>query len=190
MKSNHDSPAQSSTAPLPASTRVYVQGELYADVRVPMREIALTATKRFDGSREANEPVRVYDCSGPWGDPSFEGDVTQGLPALRAPWILDRGDVAEYAGREVRPMDNGYLSSKHVEFASSAERNRLVEFPGLKRRPMRASAGHPVSQLWYARKGVITPEMEFIAIRENMRRARIAEMSKDLVRNDLEKQHE
>ena len=190
MKSNHDSPAQSSTAPLPASTRVYVQGELYAHVRVPMREIALTATKRFDGSREANEPVRVYDCSGPWGDPSFEGDVTQGLPALRAPWILDRGDVAEYAGREVRPMDNGYLSSKHVEFASSAERNRLVEFPGLKRRPMRASAGHPVSQLWYARKGVITPEMEFIAIRENMRRARIAEMSKDLVRNDLEKQHE
>jgi phosphomethylpyrimidine synthase len=92
-------------------------------------------------------------------------------------------------------MDNGYLSGKHAEYASTSERNRLIEFPGLtgnKRKPLRASAGHPVTQLWYARRGIITPEMEFIAIRENMGRAqqtKLAELDKDLVRNELDKQH-
>src|SRR6185503_15863695 len=100
------------------------------------------------------------------------GSVEEGLPALRAKWIRSRGDVDEYAGREVKPQDNGYLSGKHAEFASKAEKNRLVEFPGLKsrrRRPLRASQSHPVTQLWYAKQGIITPEMEFIAIRENLR---------------------
>jgi phosphomethylpyrimidine synthase len=132
-----------------------------------MREIALSPTKAINGSIEVNEPVRVYDASGPWGDPNYQGDVRQGLPALRREWIVARGDVAEYDGREVKPQDNGYLSSQHAQYASQAERNRLVEFPGLKRKPLRASAGHSVSQLWYARQGIITPEMEFIAIREN-----------------------
>ena len=132
-----------------------------------MREIAVSPTKRFDGRVEVNEPVRVYDCSGPWGDSEFHGDVTAGLPPVRESWIRARADVAEYDGRPVQPMDNGYLSGAHADYASQAEKNPLVEFPGLRRRPLRASAGHPVSQLWYARQGIVTPEMEYIAIREN-----------------------
>ena len=128
--------------------------------------------------------------------PHFTGKSEEGLPALRREWILKRGDVEEHDGREVKPKDNGYLSGKHAEFASKAEKNRLVEFPGLsgqRRRPLRASKGHPVTQLWYAKQGIITPEMEFIAIRENMKIAdcevRIAELSGDNKRNDLDKQH-
>src|SRR5204863_74938 len=192
MIASKDSFEPHSSEQLPASKKVFVEGALHKDVRVPMREIELTPTKSYIGAIEANEPVRVYDCSGPWGDESFTGRAEEGLPALRRDWILQRGDVEEHAGREVKPMDNGYLSGKHVEFASKAEKNRLVEFPGLtsqRRRPLRAKAGKVVTQLAYARAGIITPEMEFIAIRENMGRAKIAEMSKDNVRNDLDKQH-
>jgi phosphomethylpyrimidine synthase len=181
-----------SSEQLPASSRVYVEGVLHPEVRVPMREIALAPTKAFNGRIEENEPVRVYDTSGPWGDPAFKGTAEEGLPAVRSSWIEGRGDVEAYDGRPVLPQDNGYLSAVHAEYASAAERNRLVEFPGLngqRRRPLRASAGHPVTQLWYARQGVITPEMEFIAIRENMRRAAIADLTHDLVRSDLNKQH-
>ncbi|HWC61087.1 MAG TPA: phosphomethylpyrimidine synthase ThiC, partial [Verrucomicrobiae bacterium] len=181
-----------SSEALPNSTKVYVPGEIHPDVRVPMREIAITPTKTYSGAIEPNAPVRVYDCSGPWGDPNFTGTVEEGLPALREKWIRARGDVEEYNGREVKPQDNGYLSGKHAEFASQAEKNRLVEFPGLKanrRKTLRAKIGRVVTQLAYARAGVITPEMEFIAIRENMGRAKIAEMADDIVRNDLEKQH-
>src|SRR4051812_13630626 len=181
-----------SSEALPNSTRVYVPGEIHPEVQVPMREIAITPTKTYSGAIEPNAPVRVYDCSGPWGDPNFTGTAEEGLPAVRDKWIRARGDVDEYSGREVKPQDNGYLSGKHAEFASQAEKNRLVEFPGLKanrRRTLRAKPGKVVTQLAYARAGVITPEMEFIAIRENMGRAKIAEMSKDIVRNDLDKQH-
>ena len=180
-----------SSEQLPASTRVYVQGQIHPDIRVPMREITLSPTKAFNGRIEMNEPVRVYDCSGPWGDPTFHGKSEEGLPALRGKWIAARNDVIAYDGREVKPQDNGYLSGKHAEFASTAERNRLVEFPGLhgeRRRPLKAT-GHPVTQLWYAKQGIITPEMEFIAIRENMKRAQIADFTNDIVRNDLDKQH-
>ncbi len=192
MIATKDSIQPHSSTQLPASTRVYLEGRIHPDVRVPVREIELSPTKTFSGELEANEPVRVYDCSGPWGDPSFTGKSDEGLPALRAKWIAARADVAEYDGREVKPQDNGYLSGKHAEYASKAEKNRLVEFPGLKgqrRRPLKASAGHPVTQLWYARQGIVTPEMEFIAIRENMGRAKLAEMSQDIVRDDLDKQH-
>jgi phosphomethylpyrimidine synthase len=181
-----------SSEALPNSTKVYLPGEIHPEVRVPMREIAVTPTKTYSGAIEPNAPVRVYDCSGPWGDPNFSGTVEEGLPALREQWVRARGDVEEYDGREVKPQDNGYLSGKHAEFASQAEKNRLVEFPGLKanrRRTLRAKAGKVVTQLAYARAGVITPEMEFIAIRENMGRAKIADMTNDVVRNDLEKQH-
>ena len=181
-----------SSEQLPASSRVYVEGVLHPEVRVPMREITLAPTKAFNGRIEENEPVRVYDTSGPWGDPAFKGTAEEGLPAVRSSWIEGRGDVEAYDGRPVLPQDNGYLSAVHAEYASAAERNRLVEFPGLngqRRRPLRASAGHPVTQLWYARQGVITPEMECIAIRENMRRAAIADLAHDLVRSDLNKQH-
>jgi len=163
--SKHDE----SRAPLPASTRIYIQGEIHPEVQVPMREITLSDTKAFNGRIEKNEAVLVYDCSGPWGDPDFRGTSEEGLPALRREWILKRGDVEAYDGREVQPQDNGYLTEKHAEFASKSERaNRFVEFPGLtanRRKPLRAK-GKPVTQKWYADNGIITPEMEFIAIRE------------------------
>ena len=181
-----------SSEQLPASKKVFVEGSLHQDIRVPMREIEVSDTKSYTGAIEKNAPVRVYDCSGPWGDPAFTGKSDEGLPALRRDWILKRGDVEEYDGREVKPMDNGYLSGKHAEFASAAEKNRLVEFPGLlgqRRKPLRAKAGKVVTQLAYARAGIITPEMEFIAIRENMGRARISDMANDIVRNQLDKQH-
>ncbi len=185
---SHDASRQ----PLPASTRVYVHGGIHPSVRVPMREITLSDTKSFNGRIEKNEAVRVYDCSGPWGDPAFTGTVEEGLPALRREWIMQRGDVEEYEGRPVKPQDNGYLTERHAEYASQSEKsNRLREFPGLtagRRQPLRAK-GKPVTQLQYARDGIITPEMEFIAIRENMRRTKIADMTEDIVRNDLDKQH-
>ena len=175
---------------LPNSRRVYLSGTLFPDIRVPMREITLAPTRALNGTSEANEPVRVYDCSGPWGDPAFCGDVTQGLPRVREPWIRARADVEEYEGRAVAPMDNGYLSEQHAEYASSAEKNRLVEFPGLRRKPLRASAGHPVTQMWYARQGIITPEMEYIAIRENQGLERLRDqLSEKTVRNALTHQH-
>jgi phosphomethylpyrimidine synthase len=109
-----------SSEQLPASTRVYLHGRIHSDVRVPVREIALSPTKTFSGELEANEPVRVYDCSGPWGDPAFTGTSDEGLPTPRAKWVADRADVEPYDGREVKPQDNGYLSGKHAEYASKA----------------------------------------------------------------------
>src|SRR5256885_609498 len=86
---------QASDAPLPNSKKVYVGGELHADLRVPFREISLAPTKNISGEIEVNEPVRVYDTSGPWGDPAQQLDVTQGLPSLRSNWIYARGDIEE-----------------------------------------------------------------------------------------------
>lgn len=193
MPATNSSPVESpSQEPLPNSSRVYVAGTLHPDIRVPMREITLSPTRGFDGKSIENQPVRVYDTSGPWGDPAFQGSAEQGLPPLRSDWVLRRADVSEYEGREVKPQDNGYLSRQHAEYASLAERNRLVEFPGLRgqrRRPLRASAGHPVTQLWYARQGIITPEMEFIAIRESMRESKMSDQKADIIRNELDKQH-
>lgn len=181
-----------SSEQLPNSTRIYVQGELYPLVQVPMREIGVSTSKLMNGQTEENAAVRVYDCSGPWGDPEFKGTPEEGLPALRRDWVLNRDDVEAYEGREVKPQDNGYLSGKHVEYASKAERNRLIEFPGLtseRRQPLRSKGDHPVTQLWYAQQGIITPEMEYIAIRENMGRAKIADLRNDILRTDLNKQH-
>ena len=192
MIASKDSFEPHSSEQLPARKKVFIAGTIHPDIRVPMREIEVTPTTSYTGAITPNAPVRVYDCSGPWGDPAFTGKSDEGLPALRRDWILKRGDVEEHDGREVKPQDNGYLSGKHAEFASQAEKNRLVEFPGLKgqrRRPLRAKAGKVVTQLAYARAGIITPEMEYIAIRENMGRAKISEMSKDILRNDLDKQH-
>ncbi|HUA36936.1 MAG TPA: phosphomethylpyrimidine synthase ThiC [Candidatus Sulfopaludibacter sp.] len=197
MIATKDSFEPHSSEQLPKSKKIYVQGELHKDVRVPMREIELTATKSHAGAIEPNEPVRVYDCSGPWGDPKFTGTVEQGLPALRANWIRSRGDVEEYDGRPVQPIDDGYLSEKHRGLDRAKRQDetsfRLEGLTAPRRKPLRAAKGNPVTQLWYARQGVVTPEMEFIAIRENQgiadRRLRIAELSKDNVRNDLNKQH-
>ena len=164
----------SSTDQLPNSRKVYVAGKLHPDLRVPFREISLAPTKTMSGEIEVNEPVRVYDTSGPWGDADQHLHVTEGLPALRAKWIRDRADVEEIDGRAVRPIDDGYLSDKHA--ASSNGRNgnpsSIFHSPSSRaRKPLRARAGKAVTQLWYAREGIITPEMEFIAIRENVAQA-------------------
>jgi phosphomethylpyrimidine synthase len=155
----------------PNSKRVYVSDELHPDVRVPFREISLAPTKSMNGETEANEPVRVYDTSGPWGDPSVMLDPLQGLPPLRRDWVLKRGDVDEIEGRVVRPIDDGYLSDKHAAVAVKGPTFNGAGAPS-RRKPFRASTGHPVTQLWYARQGIVTPEMEFIAIRENLGRER------------------
>ncbi|MBP7825620.1 MAG: phosphomethylpyrimidine synthase ThiC [Verrucomicrobia bacterium] len=197
MIATQESFAPPSREQLPASRRIYVPGALHAEIRVPMREIHLTATKSLAGTPLPNEPVRVYDTSGPWGDPEFHGSVEQGLPALRRDWILKRGDVEEYEGRPVQPLDDGYLSEDHRTAAHAKRQDetsyRLEGLIAPRRQPLRAKPGKIVTQLQYARAGVITPEMEYIAIRENLRRAecgiQIAELSHDIARNDLNKQH-
>ncbi|MBV9009040.1 MAG: phosphomethylpyrimidine synthase ThiC [Verrucomicrobia bacterium] len=174
---------------MPNSRRVYVNGELHPDIRIPFREISQSPTKNLRGELEPNEPIRVYDTSGPWGDPEFRGEVEQGLPPMRLEWIRARNDTTEYDGRTVRPQDNGYLSEQH----SSVGRDRWARRPGTNsaRKPRHASAGHPVTQMWYARQGIITPEMEFIAIRENLGRAQsqIANRKSQIPRNDLAFRH-
>jgi phosphomethylpyrimidine synthase len=155
-----------SSEQLPGSKRVYVAGQIHPDVRVPMREIELRPTKSYTGAIEQNEPVRVYDCSGPWGDPEFKGTVEAGLPALRRDWILKRGDVEKYKGRPVKPIDDGYLTEARHQDETSFHLDKTA-LP--KRKILRAKSDKVVTQLAYARAGIITPEMEFIAIRENMR---------------------
>ncbi len=190
MIANKEEAQSPSRQSLPCSTRVYLSGSQYPDIKVPLREIALHDTHSVNGQVHANEPVRVYDTSGPWGDPEFTGLVTEGLPATRDSWVHARGDVEAYEGREVRPGDNGYLSTKHAESAAESRADAALKpFPGLKRKPLRASKGHPVTQLWYARQGIVTPEMEFIAIRENMGRAKMAEASRTSNQTSLEHQH-
>src|SRR5205814_3758058 len=153
---------------LPNSKKIYVSGTLHEDVRVPFREISLAPTKTIAGGIEVNEPVRVYDASGSWGDPDFSGDAEQGLPPLRTKWIRARGDVEEYDGRVVRPIDDGYLSEKHAASRNGDSSFVIIRHSSFSaRKPLRAKIGKAVTQLWYARHGIITPEMEFIAIRES-----------------------
>ncbi|HEX5875732.1 MAG TPA: phosphomethylpyrimidine synthase ThiC, partial [Pyrinomonadaceae bacterium] len=159
----------SESNPLPNSRRVYVQGKL-PGVRVPFREIAQNPSRNFDGTLAPNPPVRVYDTSGSWGDKDVECDVREGLPQLRRDWITSRGDVEEYEGREPRPIDDGYLTFDAAKRARVKDVGRLEDFPTLRRSVLRAKTGSCVTQLHYARRGIITPEMEFIAIRENLGR--------------------
>jgi len=141
------------------SKKVYVEGSR-PDILVPMREIVLSPTTGSFGNEE-NAPIRVYDTSGPYTDPAYQVDITKGLPALRNAWIQERGDVEAYEGRSIKPEDNGF---RHVDDPRIQEN----VFPELARKPLRAKKGKNVTQLHYARKGIITPEMEFVAIRENM----------------------
>ena len=188
MIASNDSFERSSRDQLPSSDKVYISGKIHKDISVPMREISLNSTKTIDGNIEENEAVRVYDTSGPWGDPKYKGKATDGLPALRAKWIRNRNDVEEYNGRKIQPIDNGYLSENHAKNAAQSEKqNRLTEFPNLNKLPLRASNNHPVTQLWYARQGIITAEMEYIAIRENMGLAKLLEEAPP---NHLHHQHE
>jgi phosphomethylpyrimidine synthase len=156
----------------PNSERIYCRGKNHENIAVSMREISLSSSEKPNGLIEPNAPIKVYDTSGPWGDPNFNGNVTKGLPALRREWILNRGDVTEYDGRTPVPEDNGYLSDKHAEDYNKKKKakNRLLEYPGLKRKPLKSDGSGPVTQLHYAREGIITAEMEYIAIRENLGR--------------------
>ncbi len=158
-----------------------------------MREITLTPTRKANGTEIPNEPVRVYDTSGAWGDASFHGDATLGLPPIRAAWIRERGDVEETAGRTVKPVDDGYLSEKQRELAEAeGRRNPLKAFDRAGRPVLRARPGRKVTQLQQAREGRITPEMEYVAIRENTRLQRereLPEMTARGPRNSLWRQH-
>lgn len=140
----------------PASKKVYLQGSR-PDILVPMREIELSPTITELGE-SLNEPFRVYDTSGKYTEANYKVNIEKGLPEIKSTWIYERNDVEEYEGRQVKPQDNGYQSM--VKMQNGAE------FPFLKRKPLRAKKGMNVTQMHYARKGIITPEMEFIAIRE------------------------
>lgn len=144
--------------PFPGSRKVYIQGSR-PDIAVPEREIALHDTNTPQGV-EHNEPLRVYDTSGPMTDPEFQMDIRKGLPALRNHWIMERGDVEEYEGRAVKPEDNG--------LKPGGRRAGAEEYPGFRGQPLRAQAGRCVTQMHYARQGLITPEMEYAAIREGV----------------------
>jgi len=141
------------------SKKVYVEGTR-PDILVPMREIQLSPTTGSFGE-ENNAPVRVYDTSGPYTDPTYKVDITKGLPALRSAWIKERGDVEEYEGRTIKPEDNGFRKADDPRMKENV-------FPELSRKPLRAKKGRNVTQLHYARQGIITPEMEFVAIREHV----------------------
>ena len=175
-----------SREPFPNSKKVYVEGTIHP-IKVAMREIALTETKhhgRFNGdgapsngangsngngnghsSSEYNPPVTVYDTSGPYTDPEVEIDVYKGLEALRKDWILDRGDVAQ-----LDAPSSEYGTERLGD--TSLDSIRFPHPP----KPLVANSDKPVTQLYYARQGIITPEMEYIAIRENQRIDQIKEL--------------
>ncbi|HEV8579723.1 MAG TPA: phosphomethylpyrimidine synthase ThiC [Thermoanaerobaculia bacterium] len=146
------------TDPFPSSTKVYVEGS-QPGVRVPMREIRVGPTRTHTGLTVENPPVTVYDTSGPYTDPEARIDVYQGLPPLRRAWIEGRGDVEELAS----------VSSLFGRQRAADPLLAPIRFPRL-RRPLRAKPSGNVTQMHYARRGIVTPEMEFIAIRENQRR--------------------
>uniref|UniRef100_UPI00384C3EFB phosphomethylpyrimidine synthase ThiC n=1 Tax=Sulfurovum mangrovi TaxID=2893889 RepID=UPI00384C3EFB len=136
--------------PLPGSEKVYIEGKIHTDIRVPMRKITLSN----------EDTLHVYDTSGPYTDPNVEIDVEKGIPAIRKSWIEGRGDVEAYQGRIMEPEDNGYNTEEQLEFVTAGSK-------GLVRTPFKAKEGKNVTQLHYARAGIITPEMEFVAMREN-----------------------
>ncbi len=149
--------------PLPQSRKIYVGGSR-PDIRVPMREISQSDTPTAMGG-EQNPPILVYDCSGPYTDPQARIDIRKGLPALRQNWIEERGDT-----EELPALSSAYGRSREADPALAAMRFDL------KRKPRRAKAGLNVSQMHYARRGIVTPEMEFIAIRENQKRENLSEL--------------
>ncbi len=150
------------TGPIRGSRKVHVGARTGSGVRVAMREIDLEG---------GEEPVRVYDTSGPYTDTEVAIDINAGLAEKRAEWIRARGDVEEYDAREVKPEDNGQLGPDRS--------GGVPQFPSTVKRPLRAKSGMNVSQMHYARKGIITPEMEYVAERENLGR----ELAKDFVRD-------
>ena len=149
--------------PHPASTKIYVPGQVHPEIRIPMRQVALSN----------GESATLYDTSGPYTDPTAHIDVRAGLPDLRTPWIVARGDTEGYVGRDAKAVDDGTRREDRTD-PSDPEVQRIAalraQAAGLQRSPRRAMAGANVSQMHYARRGIITPEMEFISIRENSQR--------------------
>jgi len=168
---------EAAVQPLPNSRKIYVEGS-QPDIRVPMREISQADTPLMYGGEpgpdgapvrsEPNPPIFVYDCSGPYSDPAAKIDIRRGLPALRTRWIEARGDTEVLTD----------LSSEYGRQQAANPALAAMRFPDLARTPRRAKAGMNVSQMHYARKGIVTPEMEFIAIRENNNRAAYLESLK------------
>src|SRR5690606_12788320 len=151
IKSNPSAvPTTVTREPFPASKKVYRPGVIHPDIRVAMREIELSPTRGSsrDDAPTPNAPVTVYDTSGPFTDPAIDIDVRKGLPKLRREWILKRGDVEEMPGP----------SSAYGLDRLADGRLDAVRFPNL-HKPLRAKAGQAVTQLEYARRGIITPEM-------------------------------
>ncbi len=155
---------QAAIKPLPNSRKIYVEGSR-PDVRVPMREITQSDTPASFGTIEKNPPLYVYDTSGPYTDPSVKIDLRAGLPALRGPWIDERSDTEQLSGP----------TSIYGRKRLTDPRLAKVRFSP-KRKPRRAKVGMNVSQMHYARRGIVTPEMEFVAIRENQRRENLSEI--------------
>ena len=143
---------------LPASQKIYVETDGEHKLRVPFREISLSPSKGFDGAIELNEPVRVYDTSGPWTDPGEKLSVRDGLPALRLEWIRSHGDVEEIASDKL-----GRAQGRNGLGENDVFRNE--------RPVLRAKPGTAVTQMHYARRGIVTPEMEYVAVRENLGRS-------------------
>ena len=157
-----------STDPIsPNSKKVYVQGTLHPAIQVPFREITLSSTVtgngNGNGTRSENDEssILVYDTSGPYTDPKANIDIREGLNPIRLPWIMGREDVEYYDGRGILPKDDGYRDG---------ENPNTERFPKTRNQILRAKPGRNVTQMHYAKKGIITPEMEFIAIRENQKR--------------------
>ncbi|WP_338243235.1 phosphomethylpyrimidine synthase ThiC [Aurantiacibacter hainanensis] len=152
------------TGPIRGSRKVHVEARSNPDIKVAMREIDLEPSS-------GEPPVRVYDTSGPYTDPAVKIDIATGLPLLRRQWQLDRGDIEEYAGREVKPEDNGQLGPDRS--------GGVPAFPNVAKTVYRAKPGKNLSQMHYARQGIITPEMEYVAERENLGRAALKEVDRD-----------
>lgn len=150
--------------PFPASKKIYVSGKIH-DIQVAMREIALTDTQKSDGTIEKNPSVVVYDTSGPFSDPTVEIDINKGLPRLCEKWVLQRNDV------EQLPEVSSEYGQQRMKDTSLDE----IRFPNI-HKPLRAKKGMNVSQMYYAKQGIITPEMEYVAIRENQRMNEIKEI--------------
>ncbi|WP_029034757.1 phosphomethylpyrimidine synthase ThiC [Salinimicrobium terrae] len=156
-----------SRAPFPNSEKIYVRGKIHPDIKVPMRKILLSDTvDKFNGKVEKNDPVLVYDTSGPYIDPSIEIDVRKGLRPIRNSWIAGREDVEQLQG----------LSSAYGRERENNEKLDELRFKR-NRKPLKAKPGQNVTQMHYARKGIITPEMEYIAIRENQKLEEIKQIS-------------
>ena len=157
-----------STDPIsPKSKKVYVSGTIHSDIKVPFREISLSASTTVNGNgngyhiEQDESSLIVYDTSGPYTDPDAKIDIREGLDPIRLPWIIGRGDVEYYDGRKIEPKDDGYREG---------ENPNTERFPKTRDKVLRAKSGQNVSQMYYAKRGIITPEMEFIAIRENQKR--------------------